>query len=309
MLSGIKKSIGLTVAALLVFSGCTGLVKSLAAISALQNGLHRKYHDEVRVTLGNSVFLSVAFINSPLNNNDSKKRFERAQDAARFVSLNFADIRSINQIWISFVAEKREFIFYQERRVLEGFAFDRNGAQLPDYRSHEPPTDTTSRNNTFTSSDDPRATVIRFNDNANLSDISITRIQLEGNMQKGIALVPHFLVAGDARPPAEKTPPPTAVDLDIASYSDQPLFAENTKIEISCDGQLAANGLLRLRPTQDSGTDMSIAQFLSAQISFRVFRRMANARRVSIVLGSKRFELMPDDIEALSRMASYVVDK
>jgi hypothetical protein len=128
-------------------------------------------------------------------------------------------------------------------------------------------------------------------------------------MQKGIALVPHFLVAGDARPPGEKTPPPTEVDLDIASYSDKPLFEDNTSIEITCDGQMAANGRLRLRPSQESGTDMSIAQFLSARISFRVFRRMANARRVSIELGSKRFELMPDDIEALSRMASYVVDK
>ena len=303
MRSGMKKSITVTVAAVLFLSGCARFVKSLAAATALQNGLHRKYNDEVKVTVNSGGYLAVVFINSPLNYSDATKRFERAQDAARFVSLNFADIRSINQIWVGFIIAERRFVFYQTSRLLDSFGFDRNGALLGGgsnrFRTSE----------TFTSSEDPRATVIRFSAPSNQSDISITRIQLEGNMQNGIALVPHFVVTGDARPPAKGTRPPQVVELDIASYSDKPLFADKTRIEISCDGEVVASGPLLLRPTQESGTDMAIAQFLSARISFRVLREMANAQRVSIVLGSKRFELLPDDIKALSQMASYVADE
>jgi hypothetical protein len=304
MSSGMKKSFGLMVAGVLLLSGCSGFVKSLAAVNALQKSLQRRYQEDVRVTLGNSVYISVMFINSPLNDDNEKKRFERAQDAARFVSQNFADISSINQIWISFVAAKRQFVFYQENRVVNWFGFDRMGTPLREENSDKP-----RANSTFTSGDDPRATVITFTASSNQSDVSITRIQLEGTMQKGIALVPHFIVTGDARPSGRKVSPPQIVDLDIASYSDKPLFDDHTSIQIVCDGEVVADGQLVLRPTQDSGTEMAIAQFLSARISFRVFRRMANAQRVNIKLGSKRFELSPDDIEALSRMASYVADK
>ena len=136
------------------------------------------------------------------------------------------------------------------------------------------------------------------------TDISITRIQLQGNMDEGIALVPHFTVSGDAR--QGPAPAPEYVILDFASYSRQPVYAKNPELEIACDDRIAVKGKAQLMPSSATGSDESIAQFLTVRISFKSFLKMSGAQRVRITLGAKRFDLQPVDIEALARLASYV---
>src|SRR5687767_6855598 len=88
----------------LLTASCSNFVKSMSGMNALRGQLIQKYGDQVNLKLHNSHYLNVAFINSQLNHEDRGKRLERAQDAARFVALNYDDIKSIEQVWISFVA-------------------------------------------------------------------------------------------------------------------------------------------------------------------------------------------------------------
>ncbi len=89
-----KAAITLTLVSALLTSACSsGLVKSLAAVNALRQHLIEKYHEDVGVNLQNSRFLSIVFTNSPLNQQDSAKRAQRAQETARFVTLNYSGIR------------------------------------------------------------------------------------------------------------------------------------------------------------------------------------------------------------------------
>jgi hypothetical protein len=251
--------------------------------------LIQKYDDEVNVNLQNSQYLSIAFINSPLNKMDRTKRAERAREAARFVALDYEGIKSIEQIWIAFVSYETRLIIVHETRGIDSFGFDKNGTPLGDESKKE---------------DDARAPVVKFSAVRNETDISLTRIQLEGDIDHGIALVPHFVASGDLRQGTSTAP--ETVTLDFASYVSPPLFTENAPLEIYCDERLAIKGFAQLMPASAGGTDENIAQFLSARISFASFQRMAAARKVRINLGSKRFELSADDITALARMAAYV---
>jgi len=280
--------IGLT-CQLFVVACSSGLIKSLSGLNALRQHLIKKYNDEVSVNLQNSRFLSIVFVNSPLNNLEAHKRADRARDAARFVALDYEGIKSIEQMWISFVASETHFIVFHETRGIDSYGFDKNGSPLGDESKKE---------------NDARAPVIKFSAARNETDISLTRVQLEGDIDHGIALVPHFTVSGDVR--QGTTTAPETVTLDFASYATPPLFTENAPLEIYCDGRLAIKGFAQLMPASAGGTEESIAQFLSVRITFASFQRMAASRNVKISLGSKRFELLPDDIKALARMTAYI---
>lgn len=286
----------------LLTASCSNFVKSMSGMNALRGHLIQKYGDQVNLNLRNSHYLNVVFINSQLNHEDRVKRLERAQDAARFVALNYDDIKSIEQVWISFVATETRYLVIHYTRGLDSYGFDRNGASLDGQ---------TIRNDAAVFDEsryesDARAPVARYSEATNKTDISITRIQLEGDMKRGVALVPHFTVSGDARILGAATTAPDFVVFDFASYFDKPAFTASPALEIYCDGKLALKGFAQLMPTTASGMEESVGQFLSVQVSFKLLQRMASSRRVRIILGQKQFELLPDDIHALARMAAYV---
>lgn len=267
---------------------CSGAIKTLSDLNAIHYHLQQKYHDEVSVNLNNSRFLSVVFINSPLNKVAGSERLSRAQDAAVFVSRNYEGIKSVEQIWISFVATKTYFIVFHKTEGLGSFGFHKDGRRIGSGPDGE---------------EDYRAPVVKFNEPRNESDVSITRIQLEGTPNDGVALVPHFIVSGDAR--VRATAVPAYVTLDFASYSSQPRFTNNPQLEIYCDDELIAKGPAQLMPADANGTEETIAQFVTVRISFKSFLRMAAARKVRINVGSKRFEMVAGDIEALADMAAH----
>ena len=286
----------------LLTASCSNLVKSLSGLNALRQHLTQKYGDQVNLNLHNSRYLNVAFINSQLNHQDRAKRIERAQDAASFVARNYDDIKSIEQIWISFVATETRYLIIHYTQGIDSFGFDRDGARLNAPTVGKDQVVTTD----VTESSDPRAPVARYSRAANRTDISVTRIQLEGDIKRGMALVPHYTVRGDARTLGAATTPPDFVVFDFASYADKPLFKQSPPLEIYCDGRLALKSVASLVPTAESGFDETVGQFLSVQVSFQLLQRMASSRRVRIVLGQKQFELLPDDINALAGMTAYV---
>jgi hypothetical protein len=269
--------------------GCaTGAIKTLSDLNAISYHLKQKYHDEVAVNLNNSRFLTVVFINSPLNKMAGSERLSRAQDAAVFVSRNYEGIKSVEQIWISFVATETYFVVFHKTEGLGSFGFDKDGKGIGPGSENE---------------EDNRAPVVRFNQARNESDVSVTRVQLEGTPNNGVALVPHFTVTGDAR--VRSTAAPEMVTLDFASYSPQPRFTYNPQLEIYCDDKLIVKGPAQLMPAEASGAEETIAQFVTVRVSFKSFQRMAQARKVRINLGPKHFELGAGDIEALAGMAAH----
>jgi hypothetical protein len=284
------------VSTLLTGACSSGLVKSLAGLNALRQQLNEKYHEDVGVNLQNSRFLSIVFTNSPLNQQDSGKRARRAQETAKFVALNYQGIKDIDRMGIFFVASETRFIVVHYTTTIGSFGFDKSGAAV----AYEPNT------GVHPNEEDPRAPVARFNSSRNETDVSVTRIQLDGDISHGIALVPYFTVSGDARQSDNPITAPESVVLDFASYADKPVFSDDAKLEIYCDDRLGLNGMARLISGKPSDKDESAGQFLTTQISFKLFKRMGESRNVRIVLGPKRFELLPDDIRALAAMSAYV---
>lgn len=286
----------------LLFTACSSdLVKSLSGLNSLRQKLTEKYGDQVTVNLQNSRYLQVVFVNSPLNNQDRPKRIERARETARFVALNYGDIKSVDAVWVSFLASETRFIVFHYSQGIDSFGFDRNGASL-DAQSVR---DGTLVYDESRHASDLRTPVARYNEQTNETDISVTRLQLEGDMNRGVVLVPHFTVSGDARQTGTALTPPDYVVLDFASYADKPVFPESPALEVYCDDRLALKGEASLIPARES-FNQPVAQFLSAHVSFKLLQRMGNSQRVRIVLGSRQFELLPDDIGALKQMTAYV---
>lgn len=272
----------------LVNAGCAGMIKSLSGLNLIRNQLIEKYHEEVAINLANGRFLSIVFINSSLNKMGPGERSERAKETAQLVSRNYESIKSIEEIWVSFVATETHFIFFHKSEGLGGFGFDNNGRPLA-----VNPTD----------GENPLAPVVHFNQSRNETEVGLTRIQLAGDLNEGLALVPHFAVQGDAR----RTPsaPPERVMFDFASYARQPVFARNPYMEIYCDDRLMVKGPVLLLPSGNSSANEAIGQFLKVEITFKSFQKMAAARHVKISLDAKTFDLGPGDINALAAMAAY----
>lgn len=278
-------------AALLAAACSSGIVKSLGDMARLRQQLIDKYHEQdVGVTLMNSRFLNIQFINSPLNQQAPAARAKRAQETAKFVAANYPAIRSLESIWVSFAEYHTRLIIFHYGSTIEAFAFDKTGSMINMEGNKEA---------------DDRTPVARFNAARNETDVSITRLQLEGDLNHGIAMVPHFTVTGNVHDSNSKLGVPSLVVVDFASYADRKIFSENAQLEIRCDGVTDFSGNALLLTPQDSGSEGSTAQFLEAQIPIQQFSKMGRSRDVKIKLGSKSFTLAPEDIDALRAMNAY----
>ena len=274
----------------LLASACSsGPLKSLRNTARLRQQLIDKYHEQdINVSLRNSRFLFISFINSPLNRNDRAERARRAQETAFFAASNFPTIKEIETIGVSFLEAESRFFIYRYSKNLGFFSFDRYGVAV----------------NSGGSDDDPRKPVVRFNATRNETDVSITRLQLDGDMNHGIALVPHFTFKGNVSD-ANRSPPDSVV-FDFASYADAKVFPGNASLNIRCDEIVVFSGSARLLTPQDSASEGSTAQFLTAQIPAAQFSKIGTARQVELKLGNKDFELSTEDVKALRAMSLYI---
>jgi hypothetical protein len=258
-------------------------LKSLRDQARLRQQLIDKYHEQnINVSLTNSRFLHVMFVNSPLNQSNQADRVRRAQETATFAAANYPTIKEIETIWVSFIESE-----YLHSQNLGFFSFDRYGVAV-NYGGPD---------------EDPLKPVVRFNSARNETDVSITRVQLEGDLNHGIALVPHFTFKGNVSDANRSLP--DAVVFDFASYADAKVFSANVTLNIRCDESVVFSGSARLLTPQDSASESSTAQFLTAQIPLAQFSKIGAARRVELKLGSKNFDLSTEDVKALRAMSLY----
>src|SRR2546426_1987736 len=133
MISRSKKTIGILALCVSLLSGAcsSGILKSLSEMARLRQKLIDKYHEpDISVSLQNSRYLNIVFINSPLNQQDASERAKRARETARFVVANFPAIDKIQYLWIMFMTSETRWIFYHYSRRLDAFVFDKNGEEL-----------------------------------------------------------------------------------------------------------------------------------------------------------------------------------
>lgn len=271
----------------------TGFVKRRTEAAKLRQDLMDKYQEkEVNVDLLNSVYLSIVFVNSPLNQQDSDVRSRRAQEAAKFVVKNFPSIEKINVISIMFGASERRLIVFHSRKSLGQFIFNNRGELL-------------HLSNGMNFEENPLSPIVRFDPSRNETDISVTRVQLEGDLNHGIALVPHFTASGNARDPNGDVVAPAFVVFDFASYADRGIFSSDSDLEIVCDGKTNFSGKAHLL-TKDSSSEGSKAQFLTAEVPFEQFAKMGDARNLKVKLNERQFDVTPEAIAALRRMSAYI---
>ncbi|MDX6530313.1 MAG: hypothetical protein QOH41_2603 [Blastocatellia bacterium] len=265
----------------------TETVKSLRDLNRLRQQLIDRYQEQNISANQNSRFLFITFVNSPLNQKNQIDRSRRAQDTATFTALNYPAIKGIESIEVSFVQSDSRFFVYRYTRNLGSFLFDRNGV-AEDSRGFK---------------EDPRRPLLRFNSVKNETDVSITRLQLEGDTNQGIALVPHFSFKGNVND-ANRSAPDSVV-FDFASYAARKLFPGDASLDIQCDEIVVFSGNAHLL-LPDSANQGSTAQFLTAQIPVAQFSQIGKAHQVNLKLGNKNFALSPEDIDALRALISYL---
>ena len=274
-------------------SGCgKELLKSLGDLARLRAELIKEFHEQdLSVVVQNSNLLRVTFINSKLNDQSNLKRMERAQETAVFIKRHYAGIDRIERVWVSFVAQEKRFLIVNYTRGIDAFSFDKNAALLRPPAQYVPQPD-------LKGDDEARAT---YNASRNQTDVMITRLQLSGDMDEGVALVPDFTVSGDATPPRRATTLPRAVNFTFASYAPMKVFKTDVPFAIIADGKTIYSSLAHNTSTTTEGGN----EFLTQVIPFPQFLEMTRAGKVKLKLAAQLYPLTDAQLGRLRDMASY----
>jgi hypothetical protein len=269
-------------------SACSSrAIKSLGELAVLQSVIKKEFGDEgVQVNLNNESFLTVTFINSPLNEKNQEQRAERAKKTAAVVVKHYPSSKKLQEIWVGFLRQETRYLVVTYSEGLDGFAFDRNGKPLSEpgatIKDLEP--------------------VATYFPTRNLTDVSVPSIQLSGTVDNGLTLAPHFTVTGDATKSREAGPENVA--FDFASYSRNDAYPGELAIQISIDGAVAFKSKGTFSGAKSP--DGTYAKYLYVKLNYRQFRRLVGGESVVIKLGDEEYPLTQHQLAALREMTNYV---
>jgi len=281
---------------LVVAVGCTtakDLSKALTDIGHVRAEIIKRF-GENDVNLNVNTFqgqtsISVHFINSPLNAKSAEERTKRAQETAELVKQYYPSIKTVSAIWVAFARVTSRFVVFHWTEVLDVHGYDNEARPLSD-RGNAPV------------SIDPSKPTVRYSANLNSTDISSTGIQLEGSPENGVAMVPHFSVAGDVN---RVTPrPPNVVSIDFASYSAQPRFPNTTKIVFITDNKISYQTEGTFSPSQLA--DGTFSEFLTLKIPAAAFVKITDGTTVKVKLETHEYRLSEIQLLQIQRMSDYL---
>lgn len=286
---------------LLVFFSClfavgcgTQLVKSLGELARLQAEIVKEYGEEgVNVRVNNSTTLVVTFINSPLNVKSREARSKRAQQTATFVKMHYPSIQKIEEVWVSFIRQETRYVLVHYTEGLDYFGFDKNARPL---RVFEEDSSASASENSF-------RPVALYSPKLKRTDISIARLQLQGDLDEGLALAPHFTLSGDATG-VKLSPGPRFVSFDFASYAPTSMFPGETQIAFLTDEKVLfeTKGVF----SKSKLADGTAVEFLYLQLPYQTFRQMTAHKNFTIRLGSIDYKLTNEQVAGLREMTRYV---
>ncbi len=280
----------------LLASGCGQLTKELVDLSRLRAAIIKEYGDNgVDVNLNNSTVLRVTFVNSPLNDKSPEERARRAEQTALFVSRNYPSVAEIEEIWVSFVRAKTRFVVVKYTEGLGLFAFDNSGHALP-----------SAEDLPATAADDSLRPVAVYAPTSDQTEVTVTSLQLQGDVNQGLAVSPHFTVPGDATGVRRSTAYPKSVYFDFASYSEKSLFPGEPQIKFFADGKVVFETAEQFSTSKNA--DGLFSEFLKLEVPYRAFRRLTAGKKLTFKVGDYEYNLTAEQAEALRQMTEYVRD-
>lgn len=293
MLSLSRYSICLLLTSCLLACGCSRAKDTGKAVGELANvhaELIKKFGDKdinLRVDgIENRTNISVAYINSPLNEKTAEDRAKRAQETAQIVKRHYRPIKTVSEIWVGFMRRTTRAVIFHRSEVLEAYGFDHEARALVEPR---------------TAPVDASQPTVRYMANQNQTDIGGS-VRLEGTEEKGVTLFPHFTVAGDTN--KIKPKPPAEVSLDFASYSDKPKFPDITKIVFLSDNQVAYQTEGQFSTSKIAG-DM-YSEFLYLKAPAAAFRKITSGKTIKIRLNEREYTLTETAVLQMQRMSDYL---
>ena len=282
----------------LIGTGCGAqLAHSLVELSQLQADIVKQYGEAgVNVNLNNSSYLTVTFINSPLNERSPEDRAKRAAQTAVFVKEHYGPINQIEEIWVGFVRQKNYFIFAHYTEGLNYYGFDRNARPLvrPEERH---PIDTPDNST--------RPIVVYSPPPLDQTEVRIPGLQLSGTPNQGLSVEAHFTVPGDATG-VRRAAFPRSVTFEFASYWEKSLFPGEPKIAFLADGKAVFETAAQFSTSKNQ--DGLFSEFVVLEVPYPAFRRLTTGKKVVFKLGDQSYELTEEQVQALREMTAYVRD-
>jgi hypothetical protein len=276
----------------LVTPGCGRLAKSLGEISQLQADLVKEFKEEgINVRLNNDTSLTVTFINSLLNSQEAQQREQRAKRTALFVTKHYPSIAKIEAIWVAFIRVETRFVFVNYSENVGFFGFDKDGQPLPEEALPDVrPVDETQ----------PAAT---YDPKLKQTDVVIRQMQLEGDLNNGFSVVPHFSVPGDASGVSRATAFPDSVRFDFSSFSEKSMFPGAPTFTFLADGKVM---FATSEQFSTSKFGEQFTEFASIGVPYQTFRRMVSGKSLKLTIGDREYSFTGEQLAALREMTKHV---
>jgi hypothetical protein len=280
----------------LLATGCLQAVKSLGEISRLRAAIIKEYGEkDVGVNLNNDSRLTITFINSALNEQGPRERALRAQQTAVFVKQHYLAINRIDVIWVGFLRQKTRYVVWHDFEGLGFFRFDKNGRPLPERKTY-PPVDEQANS--------MRPTAV-YSSALKQTDVGINSLQLEGDINNGLSVMPHFTVPGDVTGIKRSASFPESVRFDFTSSSEKSMFPGAPTIAFLVDRKMVLE-------TQEQFSTSKFGERFSESVSlgipYKTFLRMISGKTLTLRIGDREYEFTGDQLEALREMTRYVRD-
>jgi hypothetical protein len=135
------------------------------------------------------------------------------------------------------------------------------------------------------------ATFSRHQNRAQIA-VQTDPIQLLGNTENGVILVPNFIVEG------RKLVSPASIELEFISYSYSKRFSVNRKFQIYGDDKLLSSGTLELSSSGGSPNG-AVTEILARKLPYTQFLKLFRGGSVKFVLGEMQAKIGQDQIDAL----------
>ena len=274
--------------------GCSSareLGKTLGDLANVRSELMKKFgENDVNIRINNfknrtNVF--VMYVNSPLNEKSTNERAKRAQITADIVKQLYPSIKNVSEIWVGFMRVTTRLVVFHWSEMIEAHGFDNEARALRDPRMAPV---------------DPTQPEVRYVASQNKTDISSNGIQLEGTPEKGVIVIPHFTVAGDATKTTPK--PANEVALDFAAFSEKPKFPNLTKIVFLSDNKIVYRTEGQFSTSKIA--DDSYNEFLYLKVPAAVFVKFASGSIVKIKLNEHEYTLTEPQLLQIQRMSDYL---
>lgn len=277
---------------LLLSFGCSRVVKERGEVTEIRNQLIREFHEpNLQVFLNNSTGLHISFVNSPLNQTYADERFKRAQEIALFVKRHYAGIERLEYMSIGFMKSETRMVVIEDMLEVDRFVFSKSASLIGAETDYSP-------ESAFKGEDDVS---VVYNAARNESEVRIMRLQLEGDLNKGVMLSPNFKVRGDATTAGRSAGIPSAVIFTFASFAPEKIFKSDPQLKIVADGQTIFKEKAH---NQSMGVDGG-NEFLVQGVPLAQFLKMTEAKTVVLSLGEKEYLLSDRNLRSLREMASY----